>query len=82
MLEVLEVDKIGEQMGQVAPTSQNLRDYIERDIPEENMINSANMCQKITHQSDFLIFISLKKKKTCFNRICLEVIAVCKEPMK
>ena len=49
MLEVLEVDKIGEQMGQVAPTSQNLRDYIERDIPEENIINSANMCQKITH---------------------------------
>lgn len=48
-------------MGQVVPTSQNLRDYIEMDVPEENMINNANMCQKITHQSDFQIFRSLKK---------------------
>ena len=50
-------------MGEVVPTSQNLRDYIERDIPEENTINSANVCPKITHQSDSVIFISKKKKK-------------------
>lgn len=45
-------------MGEVVPTSQNLRDYIERDIPEENTINSANVCPKITHQSDSVIFRS------------------------
>lgn len=41
------MDKMGKQIGQVVPTSQNLRDYIERNVPEEeSMINNTGICQK------------------------------------